>query len=112
MTATLHFTHLVRPSIARSAVEAELQVHQTVQQWVDECIDLCQPNDVHICTGSAEEKQQLIERGIEEGIFIKLNQEKLPGCYLHRSNPNDVARTEQSTFICAPSQDMAGPTNN
>ena len=49
---------------------------------------------------------------MREGVLIRLNPQKLPDCYLHRSNPNDVARTEQLTFICAPSEDMAGPTNN
>ena len=47
-----------------------------------------------------------------EGALIEVNQQKLPGCYLHRSNPNDVARTEHCTFICTPSQRLAGPTNN
>ncbi len=47
-----------------------------------------------------------------QGVLIELNQEKLPGCYLHRSNPNDVARVEQCTYICTPTRDEAGPTNN
>ena len=51
-------------------------------------------------------------RRSKRGILIKLNQKKLPGCYYHRSNPNDVARVEQSTFICTESQEEAGPTNN
>lgn len=84
----------------------------SVQQWINESIELCQPDQVHVCTGSAEERKQLIDEGVRTGIFIRLNQEKRPGCYLHRSNPNNVARTEQCTFICTPSQDMAGPTNN
>src|SRR5881628_3611342 len=53
-----------------------------------------------------------MEQGVKDGTFVKLNQDKLPGCFLHRSNPNDVARSEHLTFICTPSQDMAGPTNN
>jgi phosphoenolpyruvate carboxykinase (GTP) len=84
----------------------------TVQQWINECIELCQPDQVHVCTGSADERKQLIDEGVRTGTFIRLNQQKRPGCYLHRSNPNDVARSEQCTFICTPSQDMAGPTNN
>jgi phosphoenolpyruvate carboxykinase (GTP) len=83
-----------------------------VRKWIDKCIEMCQPDQVYWCDGSAEERQRLLERGVEEGVLIRLNQEKLPGCYLHRSNPNDVARTEQLTFICTPSPDMAGPTNN
>src|SRR5205823_2019476 len=62
--------------------------------------------------GSAQERQKLIEEGVRSGVFIKLNQEKLPNCYLHRSSPNDVARSEANTFICTRSEDMAGPTNN
>lgn len=84
----------------------------SVQQWIDQCIDLCQPDHIHVCTGSSDERRQLIDEAVRTGVFIRLNQEKRPGCYLHRSNPNDVARTEQCTFICTPSQDMAGPTNN
>jgi phosphoenolpyruvate carboxykinase (GTP) len=83
-----------------------------VQQWIDQCITLCNPDRVHVCTGTPRERQQLIEQGVREGVFIPLNQEKRPGCYLHRSNPNDVARTEQCTFICTPSADNAGVTNN
>jgi phosphoenolpyruvate carboxykinase (GTP) len=113
MTATLHSTHLVRPSVTHiTQEELEQHVHQTVQEWINECSALCEPSDVHVCTGTAEEKEQLVERAVAEGVLVRLNQAKLPGCYLHRSNPNDVARAEQNTFICAPSQDMAGPTNN
>ena len=83
-----------------------------VRQWVQECAQLCQPDQIVWCDGSLEERQALCRRGVREGVLIELNQQKLPGCYLHRSNPNDVARTEQLTFICTPSQDMVGPTNN
>ncbi len=84
----------------------------SVQEWVDKCIELCQPEEVYLCNGTADERKKLYERGIREGVFIRLNQEKLPRCYLHRSNPNDVARSEHLTFICTPSKDGAGPTNN
>ena len=70
------------------------------------------PDRVYWCDGTVAERQMLLEQGVRDGVFIQLNQEKLPGCYLHRSNPNDVARSEHLTFICTPSQDMAGPTNN
>jgi phosphoenolpyruvate carboxykinase (GTP) len=83
-----------------------------VKRWVEECVKLCQPGDVFWCDGSGQEKSALLARGVKEGALIPLNHQKLPGCYLHRSNPNDVARSEQCTFICTPSQDMAGPTNN
>ncbi|HZL37104.1 MAG TPA: phosphoenolpyruvate carboxykinase (GTP), partial [Tepidisphaeraceae bacterium] len=84
----------------------------TVLKWIARCIDLCGPEDVYWCDGSETQKRELLDRGVAEGTLIRLNQQKLPGCYLHRSNPNDVARTEQLTFICTASEDMAGPTNN
>ena len=83
-----------------------------VRQWVQECADLCGPQEIFWCDGSAEERQTLLRCGVCEGTLIELNQQKLPNCYLHRSNPNDVARSEQLTFICTPSEEMAGPTNN
>ena len=81
-----------------------------VRRWVEDCAAMCQPDRIVCCDGSLEERKALFEQGVRDGVFVRLNQEKLPGCYLHRSNTNDVARTEQLTFICTPSQDMAGPT--
>ena len=88
---------------SKSTTRARPAISRHVQTWIDQCIDLCQPDDVFWCDGSPEEKQTLINRGVKEKVLIELNQQKLPGCYLHRSNPNDVARTEQCTFICTPS---------
>src|SRR5205085_2804598 len=59
-----------------------------------------------------EETDALIQLAVAEGVLSQLNQEKLPGCYYHRSNPNDVARVEQATYICTVDQEEAGPTNN
>jgi phosphoenolpyruvate carboxykinase (GTP) len=64
------------------------------------------------CDGSEEEKEFLTAEAVAQGILIKLDQKKLPGCYYHRSNPNDVARVEQCTYICTETQEEAGPTNN
>jgi phosphoenolpyruvate carboxykinase (GTP) len=75
-------------------------------------VKLCQPDQVYWCDGSEQEKKTLTEQAVNAGILIKLNQEKLPGCYLHRSNPNDVARVEECTFICTRTPDAAGPTNH
>ncbi len=80
--------------------------------WIRECIDLCQPDKVMVCNGSNEELQSMYDTGCKDGTFVQLNQKKLPGCYYHRSNSNDVARTEHLTFICTPSEDLVGPTNN
>src|SRR5256885_4541110 len=79
-----------------------------VSKWVDEMAVLCKPDQIVVCDGSEEEKRRLTELAVSAGILIPLNQEKLPGCYLHRSNPNDVARVEQLTFICSPTKDEAG----
>jgi phosphoenolpyruvate carboxykinase (GTP) len=83
-----------------------------VRRWVEECVALCQPDKLYVCDGSKQEKQTLLDEGCQAGTFIKLNQQKLPGCYYHRSNSNDVARVEHLTFICGPTEDIAGPSNN
>jgi len=80
--------------------------------WVDEMARLAKPDQVAWCDGSEEEKQRLTAEAVARGVLIPLNQEKLPGCHLHRSNPNDVARTEHLTFVCTRTQEAAGPTNN
>jgi phosphoenolpyruvate carboxykinase (GTP) len=83
-----------------------------VLAWVAETARLCQPEDVHWCDGSEEEKEILTAKAVASGVLIRLNQEKLPGCHYHRSLPGDVARVEQSTYICTPSESEAGPTNH
>ena len=86
--------------------------HPGVRAWVTEMERLCQPEEVYWCDGSEEEKERLTALAVTTGVLTKLNQEKLPGCYYHRSNPNDVARVEECTFICTPTKDEAGPTNH
>jgi phosphoenolpyruvate carboxykinase (GTP) len=81
-------------------------------QWVADAARLTQPDDVVWCDGSAEERQRLTAAAVAAGILIPLNQNKRPGCFLHRSNPNDVARTEDVTFVCTPEKEEAGVTNN
>jgi phosphoenolpyruvate carboxykinase (GTP) len=73
---------------------------------------LCQPDQIVWIDGSEAEKERLTQQAVDAGILIRLNQKKLPGCYLHRSNPNDVARVEDRTFICTRTPEAAGPTNN
>lgn len=87
-------------------------VNSGVIRWVKDMATLCQPDEIVWCDGSEEEKNRLIQQAIASGVLIELNQKKLPGCYYHRSKQNDVARTEQSTFICTEAQHEAGPTNN
>ena len=84
----------------------------SIQQWVKEVAALCQPDDVFWCDGSEEEKERLTRVAVECGDLIPLNQQVLPGCYLHRSALNDVARTENLTFVCTEDEDDAGPNNN
>ena len=86
--------------------------NQHILQWVTEQAALCRPDRLFWCDGSEEERQLLTRQAVSAGVLIELNQQKLPGCHLHRSNPNDVARSEQCTFICTPTQEEAGPTNN
>lgn len=86
--------------------------NRAVLEWVEEQVKLCKPERVFWCDGSEAEKELLTAEAVDKGILIRLNQKKLPGCYYHRSNPNDVARVEQCTFICTPTQEEAGPTNN
>ena len=85
-------------------------VHLT--SWVAEVARLTKPEKVVWCEGSDQEKHRLTEEAVAAGILIPLNPEKLPGCYLHRSNPNDVARVEHLTFVCTRTKEAAGPTNN
>src|ERR1700710_1475741 len=83
--------------------------HQAVLDWVQEVTRLTQPENVFWCDGSEGENDYLLGEAQRMGVVEKL---KLPGSYLHRSNPNDVARVEQFTLICTPTKEEAGPTNH
>ncbi len=86
--------------------------NQAVLDWVQEVARLTQPENIFWCDGSESEHDYLLDQACRQGVLIKLNEEKVPGSYLHRSNPNDVARVEQFTLICTPTKEEAGPTNN
>ncbi len=89
-----------------------LTQNKTVIDWIEEKIKLVSPDEVMWIDGSEEQLDALRAKACETGEMIKLNEEKLPGCFLHRTKPNDVARVENRTFICANSKEEAGPTNN
>jgi phosphoenolpyruvate carboxykinase (GTP) len=85
---------------------------RALAQWVADSARLTEPDNIVWCDGSSSERERLLGEAVNSGILIPLNSRKRPGCYLHRSDPNDVARTEHVTFICTPSAEDAGVTNN
>lgn len=86
--------------------------HKKLINWVNEWKELCQPKDVYWCNGSIQEYKGMLNLLEKEGLAIKLNEKKRPGCYLFRSDPSDVARVENRTYISSDKKEDAGPTNN
>jgi phosphoenolpyruvate carboxykinase (GTP) len=84
----------------------------SVEEWVDEVSRFTHPDNVVWCDGSQGENDRLIDQMVSDGTLIRLDPASLPNCFLHRSNPQDVARTEHLTFICSQNPEDAGPTNN
>ncbi len=86
--------------------------NKSIKEWLDKQIELVKPEKVVWIDGSEEQLEALRKEACATGEMIKLNEEKLPGCYLHRTAVNDVARVEGRTLICTPTKEEAGPTNN
>ncbi|MCI0547345.1 MAG: phosphoenolpyruvate carboxykinase (GTP) [Candidatus Rokubacteria bacterium] len=89
-----------------------VSVPSAARAWVEAVASLTQPRDTVWCDGSRGEYDRLIGEMLADGTLLPMNERTYPGCYLHRSHPSDVARTEQLTFICSPERASAGPTNN
>ena len=86
--------------------------HKKLVDWVNEIAKMTTPDNIVICDGSQKQYDELIELQVNSGLCVRLNEEKKPGCVLFDSDPSDVARVEKRTFIAAPTQEEAGPTNN
>jgi len=83
-----------------------------LQRWVEDVAALTRPKNIYWCDGTAEENVCLIEAMEQDGTLLPLNEDEFPNCYLHRSDPSDVARVEHLTFVCSKSEEDAGPNNH
>src|ERR1700751_4825169 len=99
-------------TVSSRNLASPLSKNDHLLRWVEKMAELTRPARIHWVDGSQEENDQLCREMVASGTFIKLNEKLWPGCFYARSDPNDVARVEDRTFICSYSKDTAGPTNN
>ena len=93
-----------------TAIHSPLTTNKHLLRWVEKMADLAQPANIHWVDGSQSEYDSLCRQLERSGTFVKLNQDLWPGCFYARTDPGDVARVEEQTFICSLSKDHAGPT--
>ena len=86
--------------------------NDALANWVEEVAALTKPDKIVWCDGSDAEYNAMIDQMLESGTLMRLNEETHPNCYLHRSDPSDVARVEHLTFVCSKSEEDAGPNNH
>jgi phosphoenolpyruvate carboxykinase (GTP) len=86
--------------------------NEKVKSWIQEIVTLCCPDQIHWCDGSQAEYDELCQKMVASGTFVRLDASKRPNSFLARSDPSDVARVEDRTFICSLGKSDAGPTNN
>jgi phosphoenolpyruvate carboxykinase (GTP) len=103
---------LIHPLSETTAAAQAATKHRKLIAWVEQFAELTEPEAIHWCDGSAEEYDRLCQELIDKGTFERLSDAKRPNSYLARSDPGDVARVEDRTFICSESEEAAGPTNN
>lgn len=85
---------------------------KALSNWVNDIAELTKPDQIHWCTGTSDEYDTFVQEMLGEGDLLELNQDNYPDCYLHRSDPKDVARVEHLTYVCSENEIDSGPNNN